>query len=166
MFLKKYCRLARFRTLAPLILLASLAGSVLVLAQTPKKPEPQQGMGVSTGTPVNYSSRRTVGVTDPKAPIVFEDVTDKTALAGFKHRAGSPQKNYIFETASGGVAILDYDGDGRPDIYLLNGSTVAAMDGKEKAGRPERPREMIAARCICAAIATGEQRKECKRRHS
>ena len=61
---------------------------------------------------MNYSSRRTTGVTDPKAPIVFEDVTDKTALANFKHRSGSPQKNYIFETTSGGVAIFDYDGDG------------------------------------------------------
>ncbi|MDQ2976639.1 MAG: hypothetical protein M3R69_14675, partial [Acidobacteriota bacterium] len=69
-------------------MLASLAGSVFVLAQTPKKPEPQGG-GVSTGTPVNYSSRRTVGVTDPKAPVVFEDVTDKTVMASFKHRAGT-----------------------------------------------------------------------------
>jgi enediyne biosynthesis protein E4 len=119
--------------LAPVV---PLAGSLLIFAQTPaKKPEPQQGMGVSTGTPVNYSSRRTVGVTDPKAPIVYEDVTDKTAMANFKHRSGSPQKNYIFETPSGGVAILDYDGDGLPDIYLLNGSTIAAMEGKEKPPR-------------------------------
>jgi enediyne biosynthesis protein E4 len=119
--------------LAPVV---PLAGSLLILAQTPpKKAEPQQGMGVSTGTPVNYSSRRTVGVTDPKAPIVYEDVTDKTAMANFKHRSGTPQKNYIFETPSGGVAILDYDGDGLPDIYLLNGSTLAAMEGKEKPPR-------------------------------
>jgi len=91
--------------------------------------------GVSTGTPVNYSSRRTVNVTDPKAPMVFEDVTDKTALTNFKHRSGSQQKNYIFETTSGGVATFDYDGDGQVDIYLLNGSTTAALEGKEKSPR-------------------------------
>ena len=91
--------------------------------------------GVSTGTPVTYSTRRTVGITDPRAPVIFEDVTDKTAMANFKHRAGTLQKNYIFETPASGVAIFDYDGDGMPDIYLLNGSTIGAMNGKEKAPR-------------------------------
>jgi hypothetical protein len=135
MFLKKSRRRVRCSPFM-LFLPALLAGSIFVWGQTPqKKPEPQQGAGVSTATPVNYSSRRTVGITDPKAPFVFEDVTDKTALAGFKHRSGGPQKNYIFETTSGGVAILDYDGDGLPDIYLLNGSTVAALEGKEKPPR-------------------------------
>src|SRR6185503_4928193 len=103
---------ARFRSLALPLLLAAFSFSIFVIAQTPQKKPESQG-GVSTGTPVNYSSRRTTGVTDPKAPIVFEDVTDKTALANFKHRSGSPEKNYIFETTSGGVAIFDYDGDGR-----------------------------------------------------
>jgi hypothetical protein len=132
---KKSRHAGRFWAVA-FVLVSLFAGQRFLFAQTPpKKPEPQQGMGVSTGTPVNYSSRRTVGITDPKAPVVFEDVTDKTAMAGFRHRSGSPQKNYIFETPSGGVAILDYDGDGLPDVYLLNGSTVAAMEGKEKPPR-------------------------------
>jgi hypothetical protein len=121
------------RTVVGVTLVCLVQSSLLLFAQTPpKKAEPPQQMGVSTGTPVNYSSRRTVGITDPKAPVIFEDVTDKTAMTNFKHHSGSPQKNYIFETPSGGAAILDYDGDGLPDIYLLNGSTIAAMEGKEK----------------------------------
>lgn len=91
--------------------------------------------GVSTGTAATYTSRRTVGITDPSAPVIFEDVTDKTPLAAFSHRSGEAVKDYIFDTTSGGVAIFDYDSDGRPDIYLVNGSTMAASRGKEKAPR-------------------------------
>jgi len=104
--------------------------------QVQNKQQQKPGMsGVLTGEARTYTSRRTVGVTDPAAPVVFEDVTSKTALASFKHRSGSAEKNYIVETTSGGVAIFDYDGDGRPDIYLLNGSTLEAIRGKEKPPR-------------------------------
>ena len=116
-----------------IILISLFACAGTLIGQNPPK-QPEQG-GVSTGTPVNYATKRTVGVTDAKAPVVFEDVTDKTAMANFRHRSGTPAKNYIFEVASGGVAILDYDGDGQPDIYFVNGSTMAAMDGKEKPPR-------------------------------
>src|SRR6185295_16721759 len=71
------------------------------------KPEPKQEGGVNTGPALTYSSRRTTGITDPKAPVIFEDVTDKTAMANFKHRAGSAAKDYIFEVPSGGVAVFD-----------------------------------------------------------
>ncbi|HET9789107.1 MAG TPA: VCBS repeat-containing protein, partial [Pyrinomonadaceae bacterium] len=106
-----------------------LAAPRILIAQTPPMGGP------STGAPVTYTSRRTVGITDPKAPVVFEDLTAKTALANFKHVSGGANKDYIFETPSSGVAIFDYDGDGRPDVYLLNGSTVAAIRGKDKAPR-------------------------------
>ena len=126
----------RLSVALPLVLItAKLFGPAVLFAQTKKPDEQKQGTGVSTGEARSYTSRRTVGVTDPKAPVVFEDVTARTVLAKFKHRSGSAAKNYIVETASSGVAVFDYDGDGRPDIYLLNGSTLAAVKGKEKAPR-------------------------------
>ena len=129
---------ARTRLLAtllfPVVALLSPLQAVLN-AQKQRPAEQKEGMGVSTGDARTYTSRRTIGVTDPKAPVIFEDVTARTALANFRHRSGGPEKNYILEVPSGGVAILDYDGDGRPDIYLLNGSTFDAMRGKEKPPR-------------------------------
>src|SRR5438105_4231309 len=123
------------------VVFLSLSLPLTSVGQTPQSqpqqsPTPQQPMGgVSTGTALNYTTRRTAGITDPRAPMIFEDVTDKTALANFQHRAGTPTKDYIFEVPSGGVAIFDYDGDSLPDIYLLNGSTVPALQGKEKPPR-------------------------------
>src|SRR5437867_9929602 len=102
-------------TAAALILLAaSLETSSEVAAQITRTPSPQPG-GVATGAPLNYSTRRTVGITDPRAPVIFEDVTDSTVLAKFIHRSGTAAKDYILEAPSGSLAIFDYDNDGRPD---------------------------------------------------
>ena len=118
---------------------------VIGFAQSPAD-APRQGMGgasktpaatatAATGAPVTYTSRRTVGVFDKQAPLVFEDVTARTGLNSFRHVSGSADAGYIIETTSGGVAIFDYDGDARPDIYLVNGSTMEAQAGRTRPPR-------------------------------
>jgi hypothetical protein len=89
----------------------------------------------TSGTRVESAKARTKDVVDPKAPVVFEDVTAKTGLGAFRHRGGDPAKDYIVDMPSGGVAIFDYDNDGLADVYLVNGSTFAAEAGREKAPR-------------------------------
>jgi hypothetical protein len=69
------------------------------------------------------------------APIIFTDITKLSGLDKFHHRSGTPEKSTILEAPGSGVALLDYDNDGWLDIYLLNGSTVAALKGKEPAPR-------------------------------
>src|SRR3989440_3166202 len=122
-------RLARL--FIALCLLGAMAASFI--AQTPAPQQPTGGN--ATGEARVYTSKRTKGIVDPQAPVVFADVTAKTALANFRHHAGTQAKDYILDAPSGGVAVFDYDGDGLPDIYLLNGSTGPALQGKEKPPR-------------------------------
>lgn len=96
----------------------------------------QDGMGgASTGEAKVYTSRRTAGIVDPKAAKVFDDLTAQTALKSFNCTAGAKDKNYLVETTACTVAVLDFDNDGLPDIYLLNGSTIDAELGREKPPR-------------------------------
>jgi hypothetical protein len=63
-------------------------------------------------------------------PIIFQDVTAAAGLAGWHHKAGTSEKRLIVEAKGPGVCLLDYDNDGWPDIYLVNGSTYDALAGK------------------------------------
>ena len=137
MLLLQHLRALDARAVFVLIIILLIAPPAPFVAQTPQ-PTTQTSQstgGVSTGAARTYTSRRTIGITDPRAPLVFEDVTARTALAAFRHRSGSAAKDYIIDTVSGGVAIFDYDDDGRPDIYILNGSTMDALRGRERAPR-------------------------------
>ncbi|HEX8636162.1 MAG TPA: CRTAC1 family protein [Pyrinomonadaceae bacterium] len=59
--------------------------------------------------------------------------TDITAQAGitFRH-VSSPEKRYIVESMSGGVALFDYDNDGFADIYFVNSLTIDLYKSKGK----------------------------------
>jgi len=58
------------------------------------------------------------------------DITSSTHIH-FEHLSSSDQK-YIVESMSGGVALIDYDNDGWPDIYFTNAPSVAmALSGKK-----------------------------------
>src|SRR3954451_6817822 len=52
----------------------------------------------------------------------FHDVATSAGLTVRNVYGGLTNKDYILETTGNGVAILDYDGDGRNDIFLLNGT--------------------------------------------
>ncbi|MGA2887923.1 MAG: CRTAC1 family protein [Terracidiphilus sp.] len=64
-------------------------------------------------------------------PVVFMDIAQQAGLTNWHHKAGTPEKRFILDAKGPGVALLDYDNDGWLDIYLVNGSTYQALDGKE-----------------------------------
>jgi enediyne biosynthesis protein E4 len=52
--------------------------------------------------------------------VIFRDVTQASGLR-FTHNNGAFGKKYLPETIGPGVAFIDYDNDGWPDIFLVNG---------------------------------------------
>jgi enediyne biosynthesis protein E4 len=65
--------------------------------------------------------------------VAFSDVTAASGLGRFRQVSGSPAKDYIVEATGSGVALVDYDGDGWLDVYLVNGSTLPALRAAAKA---------------------------------
>ena len=59
------------------------------------------------------------------------DITASTHIH-FNHLS-SPEKKYILESMSGGVALIDYDRDGWPDIYFTNAPDVDMQLAGKKA---------------------------------
>src|SRR5215469_8673926 len=54
----------------------------------------------------------------------FVDVTPGLGI-NFQYRASHTSRKYLPETMGAGVALFDYDNDGRLDIYLVNGAPLA-----------------------------------------
>ena len=57
----------------------------------------------------------------------FLESAASAGLGGFHMNSGSLRKRYIIEANSGGVCVIDYDSDGRPDLYFVNGGTLEAF---------------------------------------
>jgi enediyne biosynthesis protein E4 len=53
----------------------------------------------------------------------FSDVTDRTGVK-FRYLSSHTTKKYLPETMGAGVALFDYDNDGRLDIFLVNGAPI------------------------------------------
>lgn len=57
--------------------------------------------------------------------IRFTDLSSEVGL-DFVHVSGTPQQRFIIESMGGGVAFLDYDGDGYLDAFVVDGTRVDA----------------------------------------
>ena len=62
---------------------------------------------------------------NPKAPLAnFIEIGEKAGLTMTNVFGGVDTKKYIIETTGSGIAIFDYDNDGWPDIFIVNGTTL------------------------------------------
>ena len=54
---------------------------------------------------------------------IFVDVTEEAGIH-FKHNKGTTEHKHIIETMGSGTVFFDYDTDGDPDLYFVNGGNI------------------------------------------
>jgi len=57
----------------------------------------------------------------PQPAIAFREAAKEMGV-DFTHVTGATGRKWMPETMGGGVAVLDYDGDGRPDLLFVSGT--------------------------------------------
>lgn len=60
------------------------------------------------------------------APITFEEIADRAGIRFITNSSPTAQKQQP-ESMVAGVAVFDYDGDGYPDIYFVNGASMPSL---------------------------------------
>jgi hypothetical protein len=82
------------------------------------------GMIVLSITPIVAQQHAAPNAAVPADSFAFHDVTEKLGV-NFQYQASHTSRKYLPETMGAGVALFDYDNDGRLDIYLVNGGPLA-----------------------------------------
>ena len=67
--------------------------------------------------------------------MTFTDIVAQTKI-NFRHQASPTSAKYLLETMGGGVAMFDYDNDGRMDLFFTNGAAI--KDSMTKNATPDK----------------------------
>ncbi|HEY7302913.1 MAG TPA: CRTAC1 family protein [Bryobacteraceae bacterium] len=75
------------------------------------------------GFVASYPAARCLLSATENKPVAYVDVTKSSGIHFDDYNSATHEK-YLIETMTGGVAIFDYDNDGWPDVFIVNGARI------------------------------------------
>ena len=63
----------------------------------------------------------------PAPHVTFREIGSVAGLTFVHQQSPTPEKHYV-ESVPGGVAVFDYNGDGRPDVFFTNGAATPSLE--------------------------------------
>jgi len=93
-------------------------------------------LGISLAFALNAASAEAQG---PPPPGHFVDATEKLGIH-FRQQASPTSKKYLLEAMGSGVALFDYDNDGRLDIFFANGARLDDPTPKGTIPKKDNPK--------------------------
>src|ERR1044072_1762898 len=118
------------------ITLVFLCLSIDAFAQQPTPSPERTGRSYSTpDLPKNPPPPGPVA----RSPLTFTDISAQSGVS-FRHVASKTSLKYLLETMGGGVAIFDYNNDGRMDLFFTNGAALKEPMSKEELPDKSQPK--------------------------
>jgi hypothetical protein len=112
--------------------------SVHARAQQPSPSPSPERTGRSYSTPDLPNTPPPPGP-QARSPVTFTDITAPSGV-NFIHATAKTPVKYLLETMGGGVAIFDYDNDGRMDLFFTNGAAMKQSMAKDDLPDKSQPR--------------------------
>lgn len=130
-FINRRWDLLRKKLTILLLLTYLLCGDAITTYAQQPTPTPT-GRSYSNGEPAR---RPPSPAPQEKSPATFKDITASSGIM-FQHHASPTSHKYLPESMGAGVAIFDFDNDGRMDLFFTNGALL--QDPMPKNAQPDK----------------------------